>query len=116
MIPVDGHDLYLLGKALQPLHNLRPDDTIVEFWLETVPIKFHMMGSRAAWGDRDRDGAMQAISDDMVREIEVIGPIDSVGEQLAERSASGAELQMVQMPGGSAAEAGARLEALLRVG
>ena len=73
-------------------------------------------GSRAAWRDRDRDGAMRAISDDMVREIEVIGPLESVGEQLAERAASGAELQMVWMPGGSASEAGAQLEALLRVG
>ena len=75
-----------------------------------------VMGSRAAWRDRDRDGAMQAISEDMVREIQVIGPLDAVGAQLAERAASGAELQMVQMPGGSAAEAGTRLEALLRVG
>ena len=75
-----------------------------------------VMGSRAAWRDRDRDGAMQAISEDMVREIQVIGPVDAVGAQLAERAASGAELQMVQMPGGSAAEAGARLEALLRAG
>ena len=69
--------------------------------------------SRDAWRARDRDGAMAAISTDMVREIQVIGPMASVAEQLAERSASGAELQMVQMPGGSATEAGKRLEALL---
>ena len=73
-------------------------------------------GSRAAWSERDRDGAMRAISDAMVREIEVIGPLESVGEQLAERAASGAELQMVWMPSGSVAEVGARLEALLRTG
>lgn len=69
--------------------------------------------SRGAWRDRDRDGAMAAISTDMVREIQVIGPLDAVSEQLADRAESGAELQMVQMPGGSAAEAGKRLEALL---
>ena len=75
-----------------------------------------VMGSRAAWRERDREGAMRAISDAMVREIEVIGPVESVGEQLAERAASGAELQMVWMPSGSVAEVGARLEALLRTG
>ena len=69
--------------------------------------------SRAAWRERDRAGAVNAISEAMVREIQVIGPVESVAEQLAERSAAGAELQMVQMPGGSAAEAGHRLEALL---
>ena len=70
--------------------------------------------SRAAWtGNRDMDAAVAAISEQMVREIQVIGPIDSVAEQLANRSAAGAELQLVQMPGGTAAEAGQRLEALL---
>ena len=70
--------------------------------------------SRAAWtGNRDMDAAVAAISEQMVREIQVIGPIDSVAEQLASRSAAGAELQLVQMPGGTAAEAGQRLEALL---
>ena len=69
--------------------------------------------SRNAWSGRDRDGAMSAISEEMVREIQVIGSIESVAEQLAERASLGAELQMVQMPGGTAAEAGARLEALL---
>ena len=69
--------------------------------------------SRAAWSGRDRDGAMTAISEDMVREIQVIGSLESVAEQLAERAELGAELQMVQMPGGTAKEAGERLEALL---
>ena len=69
--------------------------------------------SRTAWSGRDRDGAMNAISEDMVREIQVIGGLESVAEQLAERAELGAELQMVQMPGGTAKEAGERLEALL---
>ena len=56
---------------------------------------------------------MSAISEDMVREIQVVGSLESVAEQLAERASLGAEVQMVQMPGGSPADAGARLEALL---
>ena len=72
-----------------------------------------VQASRAAWAnDRDMAGAMAAISEAMVREIQVIGPLESVVEQLAARADSGAELQMVPMPGGSAAEAGQRLEAL----
>lgn len=69
--------------------------------------------SRAAWSRRDREGAVMAISADMVREIQVVGPIESVAEQLAERSAAGAELQLVPMPDGSIAEVGQRLEVLL---
>ncbi len=70
--------------------------------------------SRAAWADgRDAAGAMAAISEAMVQEIQVIGPLPAVAEQLAARAAAGAELQLVPMPGGSAAEAGQRLEALL---
>ena len=70
--------------------------------------------SRAAWAnDRDMAGAFAAISEDMVREIQVIGALESVAEQLASRADAGAELQLVPMPGGTAAQAGKRLEALL---
>ena len=70
--------------------------------------------SRAAWANgRDMAAAMAAISEAMVREIQVIGQPEVVAEQLADRAASGAELQLVPMPGGTAAEAGKRLEALL---
>jgi alkanesulfonate monooxygenase SsuD/methylene tetrahydromethanopterin reductase-like flavin-dependent oxidoreductase (luciferase family) len=70
--------------------------------------------SREAWANRDAEGSMNAISDDMVREIEVIGPIESVREQLQERSALGADIQMLHMPQGSPAEVGKTLEALMR--
>ena len=70
--------------------------------------------SRAAWANnRDLSGAMAAISEAMVREIQVIGRIESVAEQLAERASLGAELQLVPMPAGNAATAGERLQALL---
>ena len=73
-----------------------------------------VLASRAAWANnRDMDAALAAISEPMVREIQVIGPIESVVEQLAARAESGAELQLLPMPGGSAAEAGRRLEAML---
>ena len=49
----------------------------------------------------------------MVREIQVIGPHESVSEQLKERAALGADLQMIGMPDGSPTEAGKQLERLL---
>ncbi len=70
--------------------------------------------SRAAWANgRDMDEALRAISERMVREIQVIGPADAVAEQLAARAAAGAELQLVQMPGGDVGQASHRLEAFL---
>ena len=62
--------------------------------------------SREAWKERDMEGAFDALSEEMVREIQVIGPADSVREQLHERAALGADLQMISMPDGPPAEAG----------
>lgn len=69
--------------------------------------------SRAAWAERDREGSVAAISEAMVREIQVIGPIESVREQLQERAALGANLQMLPMPAGDPVTAGRTLEAFL---
>jgi len=52
--------------------------------------------SRAAFAERDREGAIAAISDRMVRDIDVIGPVESAREQLQERSALGADLQLLK--------------------
>jgi alkanesulfonate monooxygenase SsuD/methylene tetrahydromethanopterin reductase-like flavin-dependent oxidoreductase (luciferase family) len=70
--------------------------------------------SRTAWANRDAEGALMAISEDMVREIEVIGPIESVQEQLRERARLGAELQLLHMPRGDVRQVGRELEALIR--
>jgi alkanesulfonate monooxygenase SsuD/methylene tetrahydromethanopterin reductase-like flavin-dependent oxidoreductase (luciferase family) len=70
--------------------------------------------SRAAWAQRDAAGSMAAISDRMVRDIEVIGPLESVKEQLEERAGLGADLQLLHMPQGSPREVGRLLEAFIR--
>ena len=70
--------------------------------------------SREAWANRDVEGSFNAITDEMVSEIQVIGPIESVREQLQERSALGADVQVLYMPQGSVAEVGKTLEALVR--
>lgn len=70
--------------------------------------------SREAWANRDVEGSFNAITEEMVREIQVIGPIESVREQLQERAALGADIQMLYMPQGSVAEVGNMLESLVR--
>lgn len=73
-----------------------------------------VLESRARWSEHDAEASKTAISDAMVREIQVIGPADSVREQLAERAACGADLQLIQMPEGTTTEVGHQLEALIK--
>lgn len=70
--------------------------------------------SRAAWAQRDADAALAAISERMVREVQVIGTAEEVREQLLERASLGADLQMIGMPPGDPIEAGKQLEAFIR--
>ena len=86
------------------------------YWKMLVDNGFEdeVLASRAAWrGDRDQAAAIAAISEAMVREIQVIGPMESVAEQLSERAELGADLQMINMPAGTPSEAGQRLEQLV---
>ena len=54
---------------------------------------------------RDAEGALNAVSDDMVRAVQVIGSLEEVRAQLQERSDLGADLQILQMPQGDPADA-----------
>ena len=73
-----------------------------------------VQASRKAWAHRDKAGAMAAISDDMLREIQLIGPAESCREQLQERAAQGAELQLIYAPRGDPANVAKQLEVLVR--
>lgn len=70
--------------------------------------------SREAWANRDAEGSLNAISERMVRDIQVIGRVEEVREQLQERAAAGADLQMIHLPPGSTTEVGRLLEAFIR--
>ena len=63
-----------------------------------------VLASRAAWRDRNREGAFEAISKDMVRAIQVIGPSDTISAQLRQRADDGADIQLIPMPSGTLAE------------
>ncbi len=70
--------------------------------------------SREAWANRDAEGSLNAISEGMVRDIQVIGTVEEVREQLQERAAAGADLQMIHLPPGDTREVGRLLEAFIR--
>ncbi len=86
------------------------------YWRTFVEHGFEaeVAASRRAWAERDREGALMAISERMVRSIQVIGSLEEVREQLRERASLGADLQMLYVPPGTPAEAGRLWEALLR--
>jgi hypothetical protein len=50
----------------------------------------------------------------MLHACQVIGPIEAVREQLQERAALGADIQMLYMPPGDPAQVGRTLESLMR--
>lgn len=68
---------------------------------------------RAGFASGDTTSAMAAISERMIRDLQCIGPIEEVREQLAERAAAGADLQLIYMPRGDVAETARQLEALI---
>ena len=103
------------AAAREPLHHYINRMGVFYYqMLERHGYEAEVGESRARWAEREAEASKAAISDAMVKEIQVIGPIESVREQLAERSALGADLQLIQMPQGSPSEAGRELEALIR--
>ena len=110
----EGDDEETWRRARQPLFHYT--NRMGEFYWQMLSrsgFESDIAQSRAAWAERDSEGALMAFSEQMVREIQVIGPIGEVRELLQERSAAGAELQMLPMPQGSVSEVGARLEQYL---
>ena len=111
----EGNDEEVWRAARQPLfHYINRMGDFYWKMLADNGFEDDVVASRAAWrGDRDQAAAMAAISEEMVREIQVIGPMESVAEQLSERANLGADLQMINMPAGTPSEAGQRLEQLV---
>jgi alkanesulfonate monooxygenase SsuD/methylene tetrahydromethanopterin reductase-like flavin-dependent oxidoreductase (luciferase family) len=110
----EGNDEAQWQAARQPLfHYINRMGDFYWNMLASNGFEAEVTASRAAWKERDKTVALAAVSEEMVRSIQVVGPIEEVAEQLQERAALGADVQMLQMPGGSAKQAGARLEAML---
>ena len=82
--------------------------------LERNGFEAEVTASRAAWAERDMEGSMRALTDELVSAIQVIGPLEACGDQLRERARLGADMQMLYMPSGDPQEVGRTLEALIR--
>ena len=61
--------------------------------------------------ERDNEASLAAISERMIRDLQCIGTIEEVREQLRERAELGADLQLINMPRGDVAAAAKQLEA-----
>ncbi|MFN8557718.1 MAG: LLM class flavin-dependent oxidoreductase [Dehalococcoidia bacterium] len=70
--------------------------------------------SLAAWARRDAAGAAAAVSDRLLLATTLVGRVEECAEQMAERAALGADLQLISLPPGSPSECGRTLERLLR--
>jgi alkanesulfonate monooxygenase SsuD/methylene tetrahydromethanopterin reductase-like flavin-dependent oxidoreductase (luciferase family) len=68
---------------------------------------------QAAWAGRDAKAAAAAVSDRMLDQTAVVGPLEKCRDDLDERRALGVDLPMINMPGRDAAEMGRVLEKLL---
>ena len=69
--------------------------------------------SRDAWRNRDREGAFEAISKDMVHAIQVIGETEEISDRLRQRSDDGADVQLIPMPNGTTDEVERQLKAFI---
>jgi alkanesulfonate monooxygenase SsuD/methylene tetrahydromethanopterin reductase-like flavin-dependent oxidoreductase (luciferase family) len=87
----------------------------VFYWqmLERNGYEAEVADSRKAFTEGDRKGSFDAISERMIRDLQCIGPIEEVREQLRERAALGADLQLIYMPRGDVASTARQLEALI---
>ncbi len=102
------------ADAREPLHYyINRMGTFYYEMLQRNGFEAEVDESRARWADRDVEASKAAISEAMVREIQVIGTASEVREQLAERAALGADLQLVHMPPGPPTEAARQLESFL---
>lgn len=69
---------------------------------------------RAGWEARDPKAAAAGVSDRMLEQTAVVGPLDRCKEDLDERRALGVDLPLIGMPGRDAREMATILEALLK--
>jgi F420-dependent oxidoreductase-like protein len=68
---------------------------------------------RAGWEQRDPKAAAAGVSDRMLDQTAIVGPLERCKEELDERRTLGIDLPLIGMPGRDAAEMGRILEKLL---
>ena len=69
---------------------------------------------KAGWAARDPKTAAMGVSDRMLDQTAIVGPVEKCRDELNERRALGVDLPIIGMPGRDAAEMGRILETLMR--
>lgn len=69
---------------------------------------------KAGWAARDPKAAAMGVSDRMLDQTAIVGPVEKCREEMNERRALGVDLPIIGMPGRDAAEMGRILETLMR--
>ena len=112
---LDGHDDDAKWQAARQNIWFYVNRMGVFYWqmLERNGFESEVAASRKAFAEKDKAASFAAISERMIRDLQCIGPIEEVREQLRERSAAGADLQLVYMPDGDRATVAQWLEALV---
>ncbi|MCY4657556.1 MAG: LLM class flavin-dependent oxidoreductase [Gammaproteobacteria bacterium] len=96
------NDENLWQSARQPLfHYINRMGDFYWNMLASNGFSEEVANSRAAWQNRDREGAFAAISKEMVQAIQVIGEPGDISRQLRNRSEDGADIQLIPMPSGT---------------
>jgi F420-dependent oxidoreductase-like protein len=111
----DGHDEAVLRRAREPLafYVGRMGRFYYEM-LERHGYEREVAAIRGAWEQRDAAGAAAAVSDAMLNDINVVGPLDACAEKLDELRSLGVDVPVVALPPGSPADVGHILERLLK--
>ena len=89
-------------SARQPLHHYI--NRMGKFYwemLERNGFEDEVSASRSAWEDRNLEGAISAISERMIRSVQVIGDWSEARDQLKQRALAGADVQILDVPQGS---------------
>ena len=112
---LDGHDDDAKWQAARQNIWFYINRMGVFYWqmLERNGYEAEVAASRKAFAEKDKAASFAAISERMIRDLQCIGPIEEVREQLRERSAAGADLQLVYMPDGDRATVAKWLDALV---
>lgn len=113
---LDGHEDEKKWHAARQQISFYVNQMGVFYWQMLVRSGYEaeVSASRKAFAEKRYDEAIAAMSDRMVRDLQVIGRIDEVKEQLRERAALGADLQLIYAPRAEGREFAQQLEALVR--
>jgi F420-dependent oxidoreductase-like protein len=115
MFITDGNEEAVRQRAREPLaYYIGRMGRFYYEMLQRHGYEAEVAAVRAAWERRDGAAAAAAVSDSMLKDINVVGSLDECAEGLDELRSLGVDVPVVALPPGSPSEAGRMLERLMR--